>query len=121
MDLRQIKDKATDAFGKGKFEKAAEFYEKYVSKDPKEHQTRLRLGDAFAKAGNKAKAIQAYKGAAEGFARDGFLPRAIAASKLILELDAEHQEIQQMLAELYARKGGGPIPAKTPSKTGPAV
>ena len=44
------------------------------------------MGDAWSKAGQKEKAIGAYQLAAEGFANEGFLPRAIAASKLILEL-----------------------------------
>lgn len=108
MELRKLRDKATEAFTKGKFAKAAELYADYCQKDPKDIQARLRMGDAWAKAGERPKAIAAYKAAAEAFAREGFLPRAIAASKLILELDPSHQGIQQMLAELYARKGGAP-------------
>src|SRR6185436_909474 len=34
-----------------------------------------------------------------------FLPRAIAASKLILELDPTHTGVQQMLAQMYAKRG----------------
>jgi len=104
MDLRKVKEKAAEAFAKGKFAKAAELYEAYCSGDGKDLQARLRMGDAFAKAGAKEKAIGAYKFAAEGFAREGFLPRAIAASKLILELDPTHRGVQQMLADLYAKK-----------------
>ncbi len=110
MDLRKIKDKATEAFAKGRFAKAAELYEEYCKGDPKDLQARLRMGDAFAKSGQKEKAVLAYKSAAEGYAREGFLPRAIAASKLILEIDPTHKGVQQMLADLYARKstpGGG--------------
>ncbi|XXF81463.1 cyclic nucleotide-binding domain-containing protein [Myxococcaceae bacterium GXIMD 01537] len=105
MELRKLKDKATEAFAKGRFSKAAEFYDEYCQADPKDHQARLRMGDAWAKAGQRGKAIDAYHAAASGFAREGFLPRAIAASKLILELDPSHQGIQQMLADLYARRG----------------
>src|SRR4051794_32996715 len=104
MDLRRLKDKATEAFTKGKFAKAAELYEAYCAADPKDLQARLRMGDAYAKAGGKGtreKAISAYSSAAEGFAKEGFLPRAIAASKLILELDPSHKGVQQMLAGLY--------------------
>lgn len=107
MDIRQLKDKASQLFTKGKFAKAAEAYEEYCASDRKDHQTRLRLGDAWAKAGKKDKAVIAYAGAAEGFARDGFLPRAIAASKLVLELDPAHKGVQKMLADLYAQKSGG--------------
>lgn len=104
MDLRKVKEKAAEAFAKGKFAKAAELYEAYCAGEGKDLQARLRMGDAFAKAGAKEKAIGAYKFAAEGFAREGFLPRAIAASKLILELDPTHRGVQQMLADLYAKK-----------------
>ncbi|MFT3707766.1 MAG: cyclic nucleotide-binding domain-containing protein [Archangium sp.] len=107
MDVRELKDKASQLFTKGKFAKAAETYEEYCAADRKDHQARLRCGDAWAKAGKKDKAIIAYSAAAEGFAKDGFLPRAIAASKLVLELDPSHKGVQKMLAELYAQKSGG--------------
>lgn len=111
MELRTLKDKASEAFTKGRFSKAAEFYEEYCLGDPKDLQARLRMGDAWAKAGQRTKAIHAYQGAAESFAREGFLPRAIAASKLILELDPTHRGVQQMLADLYARRGT-PMPGQ---------
>ncbi|WP_164018103.1 cyclic nucleotide-binding domain-containing protein [Pyxidicoccus trucidator] len=104
MELRKLKDKATEAFTKGRFSKAAELYEEYCRADPKDHQSRLRTGDAWVKAGQRDRAISAYQSAAEGFAKEGFLPRAIAASKLILELDPAHRGVQQMLADLYARR-----------------
>ncbi|AGC45375.1 cyclic nucleotide-binding domain-containing protein [Myxococcus stipitatus DSM 14675] len=105
MEARKLKDSAAEAFSKGRFSKAAELYEDFCKLDPKDHQSRLRTGDAWAKAGERERAILAYQSAAEGFAKEGFLPRAIAASKLILELDPSHQGVQQMLANLYARRG----------------
>jgi len=108
MEPRQLRDKANEALTKGRFSQAADLYEKYCQLDPKDFQTRVRTGDAWAKAGNNARAIVAYQAAAEGFAREGFLPRAIAASKLILELDPSHQGVQEMLAGLYARRSGPP-------------
>lgn len=104
MDARALKDKATQLFSKGKFAKAAEAYDEYCKADLKDLQARLRLGDAWLKAGKKEKAVLAYTWAAEGFARDGFLPRAIAASKLVLEVDPTHTGVQKMLADLYAQK-----------------
>lgn len=104
MDARALKDKATQLFSKGKFAKAAEAYDEFCKADPKDLQARLRLGDAWLKAGKKDKAVLAYTWAAEGFARDGFLPRAIAASKLVLEVDPTHTGVQKMLADLYAQK-----------------
>ncbi len=120
MDLRKLKDKATEAFAKGRFAKAAELYADYCKQDPKDLQARLRMGDAYAKSGDTPKAVRAYQSAAEGYAREGFLPRAIAASKLILELDPSHTGVQQMLADLYARKTSDPKGAKKPSPLQPA-
>jgi CRP-like cAMP-binding protein len=116
MEPRQLRDKANEALTKGRFARAAELFAEYCQLDPKDHQARVRLGDAWVKVGDNARAISAYQAAAEGFAREGFLPRAIAASKLILELDASHQGVQQMLANLYARRGGagGAARAVTP-------
>ena len=74
----KLKEKATEAFAKGKFVKAAEAYAEYCEADPKDLQARLRMGDAWARGGKKENAIKAYSWAAEGFAKDGFLPRAIA-------------------------------------------
>ncbi len=111
MDPRALKDKATELFSKGKFARSAETYEQYCKADPKDLQARLRMGDAWSKSGKKDRAIIAYQQAAEGFARDGFLPRAIAASKLVLELDPAHKGIAQMLADLYARKSGASRPS----------
>lgn len=107
MDAAELKSRATEAFAKGRFAKAGELYRDYCKAAPKDLQSRLRMGDAWARAHHKDRAIDAYKEAAEGFARDGFLPRAIAASKLILELDPAHQGVQQMLADLYAQRGLG--------------
>src|SRR5262245_40372031 len=65
MDHQKLKDKASDAFAKGKFSRAAELYAEYCSADPKDRQARLRMGDAWVKAGDREKAIGAYMSAAE--------------------------------------------------------
>ena len=107
MEVRELREKAGQLFAKGKFVKAAETYEEYCAVEEKDHQARVRGGDAWAKAGKKDKAILSYSMAAEGFAKDGFLPRAIAASKLVLEIDPGHTGVRKMLANLYAQKSGG--------------
>jgi CRP-like cAMP-binding protein len=104
MDLSELRAKAVDAFLKGRFERAALLYADYCQRDRTNVQVRVRMGDAWEKSGNREKAIAAYQWAAEAFAREGFLPRAIAASKLVLDLDPHHQEMQKLLADLYARR-----------------
>src|SRR5260370_6501809 len=109
MELDKLKNRAAEAFAKGKFNRAAELYEEYCQKDARDMQARIRMGDAWARSGKREKAIVAYQSAAEGFARNRLFPRAIAASKLVLELDPTHKGVQHILADLYALKKGGPV------------
>ncbi len=119
MELNELRAKAVEAFLKGKFAKAAKLYTDYCKADPHNLQARLRMGDAWEKSGNREKAIEAYRSAAEEFARDGFLPRAIAASKLVLELDPNHEAMQRLLADLYGRRDKepeAPLPRQKPTE-----
>jgi CRP-like cAMP-binding protein len=114
MDARALNDKATALFTQGKFAKAAEAWASCCEADPRDLRARLRLGDARMKAGQRDEAVSAYVWAMEGFAKEGFLPRAIAAAKLVLEVDPGHPGVQRSLADLYARKSSKPVKAAPP-------
>ncbi|HVP63034.1 MAG TPA: cyclic nucleotide-binding domain-containing protein [Myxococcaceae bacterium] len=107
MDPARLKADAGAALAAGHFSRAASLYAAYCASAPRDRQSHLRLGDAYARAGEKARAIDAYLAAARGFAEDGFLARAIAASKLVLELDPNHTQMQRILADLYAKRAAG--------------
>ena len=107
MDPARLKADAGAALAAGQFSRAASLYAAYCASAPRDRQSHLRLGDAYARAGDKAHAIDAYLTAARGFAEDGFLARAIAASKLVLELDPNHTQMQRILADLYAKRAAG--------------
>lgn len=127
VDVRKLKDEASQAFAKGKFPKAVELFDKLIEADPKDLQARMKLGDALVKAGNKQRAVHVYAKVAEAYASEGFLPKAIAACKVILEVDPKHTGTQQVLAGLYAKKlGTDPNaaprrPATAPAATPPAA
>src|SRR5215469_17582283 len=107
MDPARLKADAGAAMAAGHFSRAASLYAAYCASAPRDRQSHLRLGDAWARAGDKTRAIDAYLAAARGFAEDGFLARAIAASKRVLELDPNHTQMQRILADLYARRAAG--------------
>jgi CRP-like cAMP-binding protein len=107
MDPARLKADAGAAMAAGHFSRAASLYAAYCASAPRDRQSHLRLGDAYARAGDKPRAIDAYLTAARGFAEDGFLARAIAASKLVLELDPNHTQMQRILADLYAKRAAG--------------
>lgn len=107
MDPARLKADASAALAAGQFARAASLYAAYCASAPRDRQSHLRMGDAWARAGETRRAIDAYLAAAQGFAEDGFLARAIAASKLVLELDPQHTQMQRILADLYARRAAG--------------
>jgi CRP-like cAMP-binding protein len=107
MDPARLKADAGAAMAAGHFSRAASLLAAYCASAPRDRQSHLRLGDAYARAGDTPRAIDAYLTAARGFAEDGFLARAIAASKLVLELDPKHTQMQRILADLYAKRAAG--------------
>jgi len=107
MDPARLKADAGAALAAGHFSRAASLYAAYCASAPRDRQSHLRLGDAYARAGDRPRAIDAYLAAARGFAEDGFLARAIAASKLVLELDPKHTQMPRILADLYAKRAAG--------------
>jgi len=110
--LRKLKDEAAKLTQKGKFDKALATYEEILKSDPSDVTACLKCGDLSRKLDRPQEAIACYTKVAEVYAGDGLLLKAIAACKLILEIDAEHTTTQTMLADLYAKKTGrGAVPA----------
>ena len=78
---------------------------KAVEKDPTNINLRLKLGDLYAKTGDKPAAIQEYTTAAVQYANDGYLVKAIAVNKIIVRLDPARQEALDRLSDLYFQRG----------------
>ena len=108
VDTRKLKDSVTEFFKKGKFEKAASALEELIKAEPRETQHRLKLGDALRKAGEREKSIAAYQTAAKSYADEGQLIKAIAAVKVILEIDPANEAAQGHLAEMNERRFAKP-------------
>jgi len=89
----------------GKYEKELKDLEQKAAREPKNLRLRVRIGDLLEKLGKRTESIEAYRAAAEGYARSGMLIQAIALTKLILRLDPSESKIHNQLVELYARWG----------------
>src|SRR5438445_4397687 len=106
--LRKLKDQATKAVEKKQYAKAAELYLQISENEPGDADWHQRAGEAFRKVPDPAKAVHELEKAAEGYAKGGFLLKAIAVCKVVLQIDAKHTTTQATLADLYARREGRP-------------
>ncbi|HEX9104718.1 MAG TPA: cyclic nucleotide-binding protein, partial [Polyangia bacterium] len=125
VDLRKLKDQATTAVEKRQYGKAAELYLEIARHEPNDPDWHQRAGESFRKVPDAAQAVRELERAAEGYARGGFLLKAIAVCKVVLQLDARHTATQAMLVDLYAKREGRPAPspvvvAKAPAPVAPA-
>lgn len=119
--LRKLKDDAAKLVQKGKLDKAIEVYDEILVTDPSDVTAHLKRGDILRKLGQGPQAIEAYTKVAETYAGDGLLLKAIAACKLILEIDTNHTATQKMLADLYAKKTDRATQAPPPPASRPAA
>ncbi|MCU1281804.1 MAG: putative transcriptional regulator, Crp/Fnr family [bacterium] len=114
VDLRKVKDQATKAVEKKQYAKAAELYLQISLAEPTDPDWHQRAGESFRKVPDIAQAVRELELAAEGYAKGGFLLKAIAVCKVVLQIDPKHTATQATLAELYAKREGRPAPGKVP-------
>jgi len=90
---------------KSKEETQIDAYKGQLQREPNNVNLRLKLGDLYAKIGDKKSAVQEYTAAAIQYANDGFLVKAIAVNKIIVRLEPERQEALDRLSDLYFQRG----------------
>src|SRR4051812_42425128 len=106
-DPRKLKDEAQEAVTKGKWKKALECYGELEKLEPRDGAWPQRAGEANRRLGKKDDAIAALSRAAETFSSTGFLLKAIAVCKLILDIDPGHTVTQGRLAAFHAQRNVG--------------
>jgi tetratricopeptide (TPR) repeat protein len=102
---RKILANAQKYLQKGQLDKALKEYRSLVDVDPRDANSRLKLGDIQLRQGNRDDAVAAYTKVAEQFMQDGFDAKAVAIYKQIAKIDDKRYEIYEPLAELYQRLG----------------
>ncbi len=105
INKRKILETAQKFLQKGSLDKALKEYQTLLQADPRDSNSRLKLGDIHLKLGQKDEAIAAYLKVAEQFMKDGFDAKAVALYKQITKIDANRSDVQVPLAELYQRLG----------------
>src|SRR5262249_4838833 len=109
------KEEAQRAVEKGKWKKAAELYDGVARAQPEDTGALHRAGESFRKLGKPDEAVARFEREAALYARQGFLIKAIAVCKLILEIDPSPPKTQEPLAHLYAEQRAMAAPSKPPS------
>jgi CRP-like cAMP-binding protein len=104
VDPRKLKDQAAKAVEKRNYDKAAELYLQIAQLEPDDADWRQRAGEALRKTDDHAAAAAQFVLAAEGYAKAGFLLKAIAVCKVVLQIDPRHDATQHMLTSLYAQR-----------------
>ncbi len=104
INLQSTIDKAERLYAKGKYQSALDSYEQVRHFGYEEPKIFLRLGDISRRIGNTTIAIDNYRDAAKVYVQKGFIVKAIAVTKVILNLDPSREDIESNLAALYLKK-----------------
>src|SRR5512145_1802703 len=82
------------------YKSALDWFNTLLQKDPKNTQIRLRFADTLVLAGSKREAVKQFRVVADELAEKGFMIRAIAINKKILQLDPSQTDVHQKLASM---------------------
>jgi len=82
------------------YKSALDWFNTLLQKDPKNTQIRLRFADTLVLAGSKKEAVKQFRVVADELAEKGFMIRAIAINKKILQLDPTQTDVHQKLASM---------------------
>ena len=85
---------------KRNYKGALEWFITLLKKDKKNTQIRLRFADTLVLAGNKTEAVKQLRIVADELADKGFMIRAIAINKKILQIDPRQTEVHEKLAAM---------------------
>jgi len=106
MDKNKLKDKANYYFNHGNYKKSAEIFKQVYELDKYNEKSMLiRAARCYELLKDNKTAILMYIKAAKEYAESGFLLKAIASLKNVLELEPNHIETQNLIADLYAKNG----------------
>ncbi len=93
--VRKWKDEAASLLRKGKYAKALVLYKKVIGETPDDYSCYNNIGYIHRKLGHKQEAVKIFEELTDLYAEQGFLLKAIATCKVVMDIDPTHKEIQQ--------------------------
>ena len=102
--IRKLKDRASKWLNQKKYTRALKAFRDVLSLEPSEYYCYKNIGYILRKQDRKQEAIEAFSTLADLYSDNGFLLKAIATFKVILEMDPENQQVQDKLSWLSAER-----------------
>ena len=115
--MARLRDRLNKALRKESFEEALVIYDQLEAHEPTEPRWPHRKGDLLRRLGQSRDAIDAFSRAAQRYADLGFVARAVAVAKVVLQIDPGHREVLEAVDPAAARalRGEKRSRAKKPS------
>ncbi|HXS18779.1 MAG TPA: cyclic nucleotide-binding domain-containing protein, partial [Polyangiaceae bacterium] len=104
VHVRELRRRGLEFVTQNQFHRAAQIYLELMDLEPEEGDWPRRAADCFWQLKDAAARLKYSVRAAEIYCDGGFLLKAVAMCKVVLNLDPSHQETQQRLALLYAKR-----------------
>lgn len=122
--LRQYKDRAAELFSQGNLEGALSEYQCVMESAPDDATTRQRVAELLQLLGRRQESLATYEVLADVWAKRGWVLRALALCKAILQIEPTHARTQHLLESLHAQQLETPLtkpPLPRPAEPRPAV
>ena len=114
-----LKAAAEKHMAKGQWEKALGEYLDVIKILPDDARSLLKAGDCARKMDRNAVALDCYDKAAKFYETEGFVVKAIAVNKLMLNMEPDLDHVQERLSKLYeARIKESPTPGRVGVSSG---
>lgn len=119
MDVRRLKQRAAELWGKGKIAQAEVLYRQMVTRQPSDAQLWVRHGEALKRLSREADAVASFRMAGQVLAQQGHFLRAVAALKMALALKPDDIDLVTDIIrlELQRAQAEGPRTGTAPTRT----
>jgi hypothetical protein len=116
VTIRALKDQAAGCLREGRLGAAVSLYRRLSYLEPDDGLQAMRLGRLLIRMNRRGEAVVALRDAVQTFLRQGDETYALAASRLILEVEPTHEGARQLRRELagpaFARRT---VPYRAPA------
>lgn len=100
------------------YAKAIKAYRSLLASEPGSYVYNHKIADVYCLSGKQSEAMDDYAKAADGYAREGFMIKAIAILKKMQKIDPENPDVTARLEELSV-KGSSLVGGRAPASSAP--